>query len=92
MPRRIQVHRLKTAARWFALQAAGSKRFEIRRNDRDFQPGDLLLLEEIDKAGSFTGSHLLRRVVFMLDASDVDGLAVGFVIMGTEPAEDEFPF
>jgi len=92
MPRRVSVHRLKTAERWFALQAAGVKRFEIRRNDRGFWPGDLILLEEIDEAGKFTGRHLLRRVTFMLDAADVEGLAVGFVILGTESAEDEIPF
>jgi hypothetical protein len=74
------------------MQQNHAKRFELRRNDREFWPGDVLLLEEINEAGDYTGRHLLRRVCFIIDAADVEGLAVGFVIMGTEPAEDEMPF
>ncbi len=90
---RIQIHRLKITTRWFRWQENGAKRFELRRNDRDFRPGDLLLLEEHEHAAdTYTGRHLIRRVTYVLDASDVEGLALGFVILGTEPADDECPF
>jgi hypothetical protein len=42
------VHKLKTWARYFDAVADGRKTFEIRRNDRAFQTGDILELEKID--------------------------------------------
>lgn len=41
-------HRLKCWPESFSAIAAGRKRFEIRRDDRNFQPGDVLELLEFD--------------------------------------------
>jgi len=41
-----QTHRLKTDPKQFDDVAAGIKTFEIRRNDRNFEQGDRLILEE----------------------------------------------
>ena len=41
----MRTHRLKTLAPYWQRVAYGEKKFEIRKNDRDFQVGDILELE-----------------------------------------------
>lgn len=59
----MTVHRLKTWPGFFTAVRDGDKTFELRRNDRDFQTGDLLLLQEWDPCqgdGAYTGRELTR--------------------------------
>lgn len=41
-------HKLKTWPRYWDAIASGEKPFEVRRNDRAFQTGDILILEKFD--------------------------------------------
>lgn len=41
-------HELKIWPQYFCRVKDGSKTFEVRRNDRGFQPGDTVLLREYD--------------------------------------------
>lgn len=41
-------HELKIWPQYYARVADGSKTFEIRENDRGFQPGDTVILKEFD--------------------------------------------
>lgn len=43
-------HELKTLPVYFDAVARGDKTFEVRKNDRDFQTGDTLVLREFDPA------------------------------------------
>ena len=43
-------HKLKTQAEYFEAVQRGEKKFEIRRNDRGYQKGDILKLQKL-KAG-----------------------------------------
>lgn len=42
------IHALKIWPQYFARVLDGSKTFEVRHNDRGFQRGDVVLLEEWD--------------------------------------------
>lgn len=85
-----RIHDLKTWPRFFDAVASRRKNFEVRRDDRDFQPGDWLLLAEYDPANQrdepvgYTGRKLIRRITYVLrgrDATDF-GVQPRFCVLG----------
>jgi hypothetical protein len=55
-------HELKTWPKYFAAVRSGQKRFEIRRNDREFKVGDILVLREFDpEDDAYTGQSRNAR-------------------------------
>lgn len=75
-------HELKTWPQYFAAVRSGKKRFEIRRNDRDFSVGDILVLQEFDPdSDSYTGQAEERQITFLLSEEDY-GVIHGFVAIG----------
>jgi hypothetical protein len=94
-PKPRTIHELKTWPEYFQATVDGRKRFELRRNDRDFQVGDDLLLKEWEppEAGEthfdgdfhYTGREVLVRVDYIMDPITMSSLmnarTPGFVIM-----------
>lgn len=76
-------HKLKTWPDAFHAMWEGRKGFELRKADRDFQVGDVLLLQEWDAnmRHKYTGAWMRARVTFILHAGIFPGLEDGFVIM-----------
>lgn len=59
-----RIHTLKIWPRFFDLIDTGRKMFEVRKDDRDFLPGDLLYLHEYEHlADRYTGRLLTVRVL-----------------------------
>jgi hypothetical protein len=85
----MKTHKLKTLPEYFKALKEGSKPFEIRKNDTDFQVGDELTLAEWDPIGKKeTGHYVGCRVTYVLDSSSFpEGLKDGYVIMGTQIKE-----
>lgn len=81
----MKIHKLKTLSEYFVEQVLGNKRFEVRKNDRDFHVGDVLILEEYQ--GGYSGVVLYVRVTYVL--RDFEGLKNGYVVLGTEPLTKE---
>lgn len=76
------VHELKCHPESFAHLKAGRKHVELRKNDRDFAAGDVLLLREYDAAADvYTGRHLLARVTHIVRDFEGYGLQEGYVAM-----------
>ncbi|GAA1992635.1 hypothetical protein GCM10009718_32930 [Isoptericola halotolerans] len=48
------IHELKIRETWFDRVAAGEKRAEVRKHDRDFQVGDALRLVRVGSYGNPT--------------------------------------
>ena len=77
----MQTHRLKTWPDEFISTMWGNKSFELRVNDRGFQSGDYLQLEEWDpETKEYTGRILMRQVSYILHGGKF-GLPENMVIM-----------
>lgn len=78
----MKTHHLKIWPQFFVAIDVGAKRYEIRMNeDRDFQVGDWLHLQEYDpESGQYTGRELMRRVTYMTEGGEW-GLPHNIVVM-----------
>jgi hypothetical protein len=77
-------HELKTWPPYFAAIRAGTKRFELRKNDRAFQIGDTLVLREFDPGpAAYTGQVEERVIEYILGEDEaMFGFIHGFVALG----------
>lgn len=72
-------HKLKILPEYFEAVKSGSKTFEVRRDDRGFQAGDTLFLQEYEN-GEYTGAGLKVIVTHVL--RDTEYCKEGYCIMG----------
>jgi hypothetical protein len=80
-----QMHDLKIWPHFFSDVLNGTKTFELRRNDRNFECGDDLLLREWNpETREYTGREIIKHVAMIVTQSE--GLAEGWVILGLLPA------
>ncbi|WP_081892593.1 DUF3850 domain-containing protein [Lysinibacillus sp. BF-4] len=81
----MKEHSLKLRQPYYADVESGKKTFEIRKVDRNYEVGDVLILEEVacaaDLSYRFTGRNLLRRIVYVTDFMQ----RAGYVVLGIEP-------
>lgn len=74
-------HLLKIYPMYFKEILWNKKTFEIRKNDRDYKVGDILVLQEFDAASQeYTGNKLEVEVTYLLQNTDY--LQEGYVCMG----------
>lgn len=77
----IAKHELKIYQEYFEAVKDGRKKFEIRKNDRDYKVGDILVLLEYDKYyEAFTGEKITVEISYMTDYAQQDG----YVVLGIE--------
>lgn len=83
-------HKTKCWPEFFRAIWRRQKRFELRRNDRNYKVGDWLLIEEFEPSsinGGYTGKCVRCHIMYMLgDKNDCEsfGLMPGFVILGLD--------
>lgn len=71
------VHKLKIEANYLSNLLEGKKKAEIRYNDRDYQPGDILEFWDHEKGTiHFRISHIHSGL----------GLQEGYVVLSLEPS------
>lgn len=67
----MTTHRLKTWPEYFQAVRSGAKTFEARKDDRGFQVGDTLAMDEWDPGtGQFTGAQEVRVVTYVLRGTE----------------------
>jgi Domain of unknown function (DUF3850) len=87
----VQEHILKTWPAYFDAVKRGEMTFEVRRDDRGFQKGDILVLQrtneeyskhQVDTDMDGNVKHELRkRVAYVLTGGQF-GIEPGYVVMG----------
>jgi len=86
-------HHVKCWTQYFNDVDRGEKRFDLRKNDRDYKVDDQITLQEWDPTrGEYTGRRLTFRICYALrgvtdwenDAATIPmrGLRAGYVILG----------
>lgn len=78
------VHSIRIGKTFFADAAAGIKPFTLRKNDRNYQVGDILEKMEFDD-GKYTGRTLRQEVIYKLE--EYTGLVDGYCILGVKNLE-----
>ena len=85
------IHKLKTWRGYFEDVEKGIKTFELRKNDRGFVVGDILLLQEWNKnKEEYTGNELRFKISYILHGGSF-GLDEGFCIMSLAELGRCFP-
>lgn len=77
-------HELKILPQFYKSVAGNIKTFEIRKDDRDYQVGDRILLKEFD-GDNYTGRQTRKIITYILRDAKEYGLADGFCILGIQP-------
>jgi len=77
------IHDLKILPKYFDAVESGIKPFEVRKNDRPFAVGDVLLLYEWD-GKQYTGRTTRKLISYILDVPEY--CADGYVILGLKEA------
>lgn len=80
-PRKI--HYVKCKSTFFEDVVNNYKLFEVRKNDRDYQPGDDMILKEWDKdLQEYTGVEDRVTIIYMLE--NYPGIEPGYCVLGIE--------
>lgn len=74
----MKTHKLKIHPVYFNAIKDGKKNFEVRNNDRDFQLGDIVILEEFN-GSEYTGNVIRVKIKYILD-DNFEGLTKGYVV------------
>lgn len=73
-------HELKIHPQYFRDVMLGLKKVEVRKNDRNYQEGDILILNEFEPSTKrYTGKQEIRTADYIL--KDVAGLASDYVVI-----------
>ena len=92
-------HYLKTLAPYFDAVKAGYKTFEVRKNDRGFQPGDEVVL--MRTTGKYIDDCDIERRAMRGDADTLKfsigwmltggqfGIEPGYVVFSLDPLEEK---
>jgi len=71
------LHELNILPEYFQAVKTGIKTFEVRKNDRGFEVGDILILREWD--GTYTGPNIKVKTTYIL--GNFEGLKEDYIVM-----------
>ena len=85
-PKKI-THKLKVLSTYYHPLCAGTKTFEIRKNDRNYKCGDVLVMRLWNPVCGFVAGFppVVKRVCYITGYPI--GLKPGFVVLGLEDCE-----
>lgn len=76
------IHHLKTINPYFQQVWSGKKKAELRFNDRNFQVGNTIVLQEyLDGSMEFSGREIVGTITNILENAPQFGLKEGFCLI-----------
>lgn len=81
----MEIHQLKIRSEFFHAVKVGRKKAEFRRNDRNYQVGDLICLWEI---GADERQTFNRLEALITHITDLNEWAPGYVMLSIEFLKD----
>jgi len=84
-PTDIAFHTLRIFPNFYQDIMDGIKSFEVRKNDRRYRVGDVLILQEYyeqKNGGEFTGRIIEKFILYRLDGDDFEGIEKGYCVLG----------
>jgi hypothetical protein len=76
-----QDHEIKILPKYFTAVSFGIKKFELRKDDRGYEVGDTVILEEFGDEG-YTGRWKAVKISYVLRDCPEYGLMPGYCIFG----------
>ena len=77
----MKKHELKIDPKYYEPVVYGEKKFEVRKNDRNYEVGDVILLKEYNgEKKNYTGREIMLEIRYILDNQEY--LREGYVILG----------
>lgn len=83
----MELYELKILPKYYKKVREGEKRFELRKDDRNFKVGDIVRLCEHDGI-AYTGRDSLYEILYKLDGGEY-GLQKGYCILSIKPYRSE---
>lgn len=78
----MKIHELKILPEYFKVVLSGKKKFEIRKNDRDYRIGDLVILKEYDPIHlEYTGQQFKGKITYLTNYAQ----SGNYVVFGIIP-------
>ena len=69
-------HKIKITSCYYRAVETGKKLFEIRLDDRGYQAGDTLILQEYDETRQYTGQELVFNIGYVTSYEQKPGFVV----------------
>lgn len=96
----MKVHELKILPKYFNSVVSREKTFELRKDDRGFEVGDILILKEFNPnkkyetiegdESHFSGRKILKEINYILkDETESMGLSKDYAILGIKPIDED---
>lgn len=86
------IHELKVWPEHFELLRTGLKKFEIRRNDRPFEVGHILALQEWSPVNLRYSGRRLHYKITCIYQGEQYGIMAGFAVLGISTISTESCF
>ena len=83
----MKLHILKIKGEYFSEVLRGKKTFELRKNDRDYQVGDLIHFIDVDGLEHYGYKELVYKITYILNNVPEYGLDKDYCILGIKKLE-----
>lgn len=86
----MKIHHLKTLPEYFREVKLGNKTYEVRKDDRNFQVNDIVILKEWSLETKYTGETYTVLITHKLPGSKFpDGIKEDYCILSIRPFPDK---